>query len=382
MTALRAFLAALLIAAPALPAAAGTAPEETARRAAAALEAAARRLEAADTARDRVAALTETIRAYEDGLSALREGIRQAAMREGEIHARFDARRAQVARLLGVLQSVQRAPAPLLMLHPSGALGTARSAMMVSEVTPSLQAEAESLRARLEEVHILQALQETAAEDLRAGLAGVQAARAVLSKAVADRTDLPRHFIADPERMRTLAESAQTLESFAASLPEPETAAGGAGLPPAPRFEAAKGSLPLPAPGTPVRGFGEADAAGIARPGMILNAPPRALVTAPCPGTIRYRGPLLDYGNVMILEPASGYLLVIAGLETVYGEVGDILPAGAPLGFLGGEEAAAEEFLLAAGASGGTTGQETLYIEIRHDQVPVDPAEWFALKRE
>ena len=52
-----------------------------------------------------------------------------------------------------------------------------------------------------------------------------------------------------------------------------------------------------------LRGMNEADAAGIKRPGIILATRPGALVNAPTAATIRYVGPLLDYGNVMILEP-------------------------------------------------------------------------------
>ena len=55
-----------------------------------------------------------------------------------------------------------------------------------------------------------------------------------------------------------------------------------------------------------------------------------AVVTTPWAATIRYRGPLLDYGNVMIVEPARGYLLVVAGLSEVFGETGDVLAAACP----------------------------------------------------
>ena len=60
------------------------------------------------------------------------------------------------------------------------------------------------------------------------------------------------------------------------------------------------------------------------------------MVISPWAATIRYTGPLLDYGNVMILEPGGGYLLVLAGLEQVYGTVGDVVARGAALGLMGG----------------------------------------------
>jgi hypothetical protein len=44
----------------------------------------------AEGARDRVEALTETVRAYEQGLLALREGVRQAALRERAILTVFE----------------------------------------------------------------------------------------------------------------------------------------------------------------------------------------------------------------------------------------------------------------------------------------------------
>jgi septal ring factor EnvC (AmiA/AmiB activator) len=99
-------------------------------------------LETAAKARDRVAALTQTIRAYEEGLAALREALRQAELRETTLTLSFNAKRDRIAQLLGVLAQMEADPGPLLLLHPDGPLGTARSGMILAEVTPALQAEA------------------------------------------------------------------------------------------------------------------------------------------------------------------------------------------------------------------------------------------------
>ena len=93
---------------------------DTARQAAAQLTEAAIGLEQALTARDRVEALTAVIRAYEGGLSALRDGLRQVAIRERALTADLRAREAEVAHLIATLQSMEREPGPLLLLHPSG----------------------------------------------------------------------------------------------------------------------------------------------------------------------------------------------------------------------------------------------------------------------
>lgn len=349
-----------------------------AEAAAADLRAAISALDQAQGAKDRVAALTTTIRAYELGLGALRDALRRAAIRDHEIAAAFEARRDRVGQLLGVMTAIGAAEGPLQMLHPDGPLGTARSGMILASVTPALQAEAEAIGRDLDQIRRLRAVQDAAAGTLRQGLVAVQEARARLSQAVQDRTDLPRRFLEDPEELSALRRDAGTLDAFAAGLAVMETDIGA----PTGDFAGAKGHLPLPVLGRVLRRTGEADAAGIRRPGIVLATEPRALVTTPWPATIRYRGPLLDYANVMILEPAAGYLLVLAGMETVFGETGDVLAAGAPVGLMGGQTPDPAALPDEMREGGGAGRAETLYMELRQGEEPLDPAGWFMDMRE
>ncbi|RMA43423.1 murein hydrolase activator EnvC family protein [Rhodophyticola porphyridii] len=351
-------------------------PALTAQRAAQMLDAAATSLGEADGARDRVEALTETVRAYEEGLLALREGIRRAALREQTILVVFEAERERLARLLGVLQTMERAPAPLLMLHPSGPVGTARSGMILSDVSPAIASEAARLQGQLQEIAELRALQESALARLSDGLNGAQEARTRLSQAIADRRVLPDRFELNTEAMLQLMESVDSLDSFAESLREQpaETDLSGFDLP---DFAEARGSLPLPALGRVLRRFNEEDAAGIARPGLVLATQAQAMVTAPWPATVRYAGPLLDYGTVVIIEPDGDYLLVLAGLADVFVRPGEVLPPSAPIGLMGGAPQTSDNVIVTNAQGGGGELSETLYIELREENVPVDPTEWF-----
>lgn len=351
-------------------------PAEAARAASDRLEQAGISLQEAATSRDRVAALTATVQAYEGGLAALRDGLRRASIRERTITRDLNTRSDEVARLLGVLQTMGRAPAPLLLLHPSGPTGTARSGMMLADVTPALQDEVDTLRAQLEEVQILRQLQADALETLEQGLEGAQEARAELAAAISDRTDLPRRFTDDPVRTALLIASTETLDAFASGLTESEADS----TIPAPDATALKGELALPVDGQVLRRFGEADAAGIERPGILIATRPRALVTSPTAATIRYTGPLLDYGNVIILEPAPEVLWVFAGLAETFGSTGEVLPEGAAIGLMGGETRNAQDILTESRDGGGTTRSETLYLEVRDRQGAVDPGQWFALE--
>ncbi|WP_370645779.1 murein hydrolase activator EnvC family protein [Epibacterium sp. Ofav1-8] len=350
-------------------------PGEAAASAASALEAAAVRLDQAEGARDRVKALTETVRAYEAGLQAMRDGLRRVARRETQLTTQLKAREGEVAELLGVITTIETSTPPVLMLHPSGPLGAARSAMMLAEVTPGVQARADALRNDVQEVRDLRLLQQSAAQKLEEGLQGVQAARAALSTAIADRQDLPQRYTEDPVQTAILISSTETLTGFAdglALIAEAngiETTRGD--------ISDRRGDLALPVEGLLLRGYGERDAAGVARAGVLVATRPRALVTSPTAATIRYLGPLLDLGNVVILEPQPDTLFILSGLAEVFGSAGQVIPEGTPVGLMGGEAAASSAILSLSGEGGGTGRSETLYIEVRMENSPVDPETWF-----
>jgi murein hydrolase activator len=348
-----------------------------ARAAADRLTQAAALLTDAEGSNDQIAALTETVAAYEDGLASFREGLRRAAIRRQTIEADLAARSDDIATLLGVLQSMGRTPEPLLLLHPTGPLGTARSGMILADITPALQAEADALRLQLAEVADIATLQTDAAALLQQGLDGASAARAALAQAVQDRTDPPRRFTEDAEATATLIAATQTLQAFSEGLATIIDQDLGGTVPDA---TAMMGQLPLPVPATILHRPGEPDAAGIARPGLVLATGPGALVTAPAAATIRFQGPLLDYGQVVILEPAPDVLIVLAGLGQVLVQTGQVVAGGDPVGLMGGTPPNVQAILTETASGAGAPRPETLYVELRGPDGPVDPALWFLLE--
>lgn len=352
-----------------------TNPVAEAQDAARALEAAATALGQVRNAEDRVAALAATIRAYEDGLEGLRAGLRQATIRERVIETRLRADETRLADLLGALQMIGRTPAPVMLAHPDGPVGSARAGMMLAEVAPALQVQAQALRGDLEGLQLIRQTRAAAISQLEGALTEVQQARVALSEAVSARAgNIPLR--ASPATLRALVDNAATLDAFAEGLAE--TSPNDAALPDAAiaGFTAAQGQLPLPVRGTLLHGFNGFDQAGIERPGWVLATAPGALVAAPSAATLRYAGPLLDYGNVIVLEPQSDYLIVMAGLGTLYGHAGEIVQKGAPLGLMGGIDVPNRL------NGGGQTRRETLYLELRHRGQPIDPAPWFARDRD
>lgn len=341
-------------------------PGDVAQVAADRLEAAQMRMSEARGARDRVAALTETVQAYEAGLAALRDSLRGVTGRTAELGGELARNRTEIAVLISALQNIGRTPAPVRSTHPDGPLGALRAGLMVADLMPALQTRSDALSAQVTELERLRALQQDAITMLTDGMRGAQTARAALGLAIAQRTDLPLRFQDDPIQTALLLASTDTLETFANGL--------AAGVPDVETDVRATGDLPLPVAGL-VTAVDD-------RPGIAIRALPRALVTTPVAATVLFRGPLLDYGTVMILEPAPDVLFVLAGLAEVFGEPGEILAAGAPLGLLGGEQPDVDSILNQTNENTPEDQRQALYLEVREGQSPVDPGIWFAIDKE
>lgn len=357
---IRAAILALALASPAV-----ADPAERAMQAARALEAATIELQAASGGRDRITALSRTIQAYEDGLIALRDGLRDAQLREAALAASFAARSEDLTRLLGVLMATDRIDAQAALLHPEGALAASRAGMVLGAVAPALGKDVAALREELEDLRALRRARQFGLLALEQGLSVAQDARVALGHAIAERGPLPRTMIDDPARLDALARDAATLDDFAAELVATGWTMGDR---PVGSFQAAQGTLDLPVRATVLRRFGQADAAGVSRPGLVLATGPAALVTTPWDATVRYAGTLAGRGHVVIVEPAEGVLLVMTGMGETLVAQGEILPRGAPIGTMPQD------------ATGTETGNrsQTLYFEMRMDGKPIDPEPWFA----
>jgi septal ring factor EnvC (AmiA/AmiB activator) len=345
-------------------------PATRAMEAARALESATEALQAATRQADRIAALTQTVQAYEDGLAALREGLRDAQLAEAAQTRLLSDRSAELSRLLAVLMGTASLEDGVILVHPQGALAAARAGLSLRDVAPALGRDVAALREQLEDIAALRRARQYGLLALEQGLASAQDARLALTQAIAERGPLPKRLSEDPDNLAALAASAASLDAFARDLAERSVSLAGVADSALQGFRNAKGRLPFPVRGTVLRGFGMPDQAGVARDGIDIATLPEAVVSAPWAGTVRYAGPLAGRGQVVIFEPDEDILLVMVGLGEVLVETAEILPQGAPLGTMPAQSGDQSP----AGSRG-----ETLYFEMRETGKPIDPADWFAL---
>ncbi|WP_092930987.1 murein hydrolase activator EnvC family protein [Rhizobium sp. 9140] len=330
-------------------------------------------------------------------------------VREDTVHQSLKARRGVLAEVLAALQRMGRNPPPALLVTPEDALGSVRSAILLGAVVPGIRHETENLAAdlkalaglrtqivnqkqalgndmtaRLEEerrMNMLVAEKEKLKDRNATELAAERRKAEQLASQATSLQDLIGSLETEIGSVRAAADAARAEEEARARLSEAEREAARElarnavpdknRIAPAYEFSELQKKLAFPVAGSVLRRYGEDDGTGHSSQGMMLRTEAGALVTAPADGWVMFAGAFRSYGQMIILNPGDGYLVVLSGMETVTVQPGQFVVAGEPLGQMGAKRVAS------AAALALETDRPTLYIEFRKDGKPVDSRPWW-----
>jgi septal ring factor EnvC (AmiA/AmiB activator) len=123
------------------------------------------------------------------------------------------------------------------------------------------------------------------------------------------------------------------------------------------------GQLQPPVIGVVVKGWGEQTDGGPAT-GVSYHAPPGAHVISPCGGRVVFAESFRSYGLLLIIDCGGGYHVVLSGFDRLDVKLGQSLVAGEPVG------------VMPVWEPGSEAHRPALYVELRHDGAPVNPAPW------
>jgi septal ring factor EnvC (AmiA/AmiB activator) len=132
-------------------------------------------------------------------------------------------------------------------------------------------------------------------------------------------------------------------------------------------FASAKGRLPLPAIGRRVLSFGEKTQYGGQSKGMVVETRHSAQVISPADGWVVYAGPFRSFGQLLIINPGSGYHILLAGMHQIDVQLGQFVLASEPVGTMAPAPKRASQ-----------DSAPVLYVEFRKDQKSIDPDPWWA----
>lgn len=385
-----------------IPSRADPSPSEDLTRVERELEAAQARqaaLEEAETAveldigalQTRLVELTEAFVAVQGHAAEAERRLTEAVATEAEQSALLAAERDRLGKLLSGLIRLSRAPQEALILRPERPVDTVRGAIVMGSAIPALEQEIATVRQSLIALADARRIRADRTREAIALQDNLAIRRADLRALVARRQDLlaksREESLATAERALALGAEANTLRDLLAGLetapadPAPSSAVAALPLPPRPPADAtpsdeaitAPSALPvptlegaaMPVAGDPLVRFGHTDRNGEPSLGLTLAVPPDAVVVSPMAGEVRFAGPFRGYGQILILEHNDGYHSLIAGFGRIDVAIGQVLLPGEPIG-------------LAPRPQNGQSRRATMYFELRHDGVPVNPIQGLA----
>jgi len=361
-----------------------------------------------DRARQNAALIAagQRVKLAEIEVGSMEERLNALADAEAATRGRLDGADASISNMLAALQRISLNPPPPLIVDPSDALGSARSAILISAIIPQLRAKADQVVADLKHLQDIKADAQTEQGQLKANYAVLEEEQLRIATLVAAKKQgidaATTQLTAEEQQAADMGAKATSLKSLVAELTAKVSAVTAAAdavnaanavasqLPastpdaiktalantsrtsPAIPFGSARGYLTLPTAGTDIVDYGANDGFGGIAKGVSYATRPNAQVLAPADGWVIYKGPYLNYGQIVILNPGQNYTILLAGLGAVSVSLGQFVLEGEPLGTMG-SRTIGHTMTTSAGIS-----EPTLYIELRKNDLPVDPTGWWA----
>jgi murein hydrolase activator len=317
-------------------------------------------------------------------------------LRKEEIAIRADLAEKQdvLSELLAGLQRLEQNPPPALVVEPRDVLSALRGAMMFGSIVPELRGEAEALAQKLARLEQIRGQVEAEKIALNDSMVNLKSSQLDLGQLILEKKQLifesAEKLESEKKRAAELASKAKSLRQLVADLAaaklkeEAEKSKQALALEaerkrqeealmkPPTLFSASFGKLEYPVQGQILKRYGDNDGLGSQLRGIAVATQRAAQITAPAYGKVEFAGPFRSYGQLLILNPGEGYLVLLAGMSQISAEMGQTVRAGEPLGLMG--DGPSSVTLL------GDQVQEArpvLYVEFRKGGEAVDSAPWW-----
>jgi septal ring factor EnvC (AmiA/AmiB activator) len=263
---------------------------------------------------------------------------------------------AALTNLLPIMQRLSAQPGAILLAAPGSPVDSVRGILVLQEIAGQIEQRAEQVRAESANaaalLHKMSAQQVALDNAVAAQLKAEAALNAQIAAArvaeTADSDTAAREAADAVKGWRNVASLRAMVQALQHAAPLP-AGPGETGI--------------SPVAGYVVQNFGDPTLAGPAT-GLIYRAAPGARVVAPCAGPVLFADKFQSYGLLVIIGCTADYDFVLSGMARLDVAAGQLLARGQPVG----------EMLEYDAKDPGK--QPALYVELRQNGTPVDPANW------
>lgn len=292
----------------------------------------------------------------------------------------LDLREKNLAALTRMALRLSQTPPDAMVLMPGDTAKTIKAARAVKMAAAGIRDEADDIRLQVKELKALQDKIGKRRDEMMKQKTDLDEDRKSLQTRLTERRKLQNQLgheeEDEAEKAGQLAKKAEDLQDLVTQLErssnrpkwrehevapdntkaidKPEKGKGRS-------FAHAKGRISAPVAGKLVQSFGDAGEHGDTGKGLVIVARDGAQVVAPYDGEVVFSGPFLAYGKLVIIRHSDDFHTLLAGLVKIDVRVGDFLLEGEPIGAMGSKDS-----------------ENRLYVELRKNNQPVDPAPWIS----
>ncbi len=307
-------------------------------------------------------------------LSAIEENLRKLDEQITEKTNNLTANKKQLAVMVQASVKLSHTPPESIIIMPGDAMDNMKASRALKMTTDSIKVQSESIRNQMNELSLLKEKATKSQQEAVAEREELEKQRTVLKTQIEQHNALQKKLSAAQKearaRVQSLAKKASDLQELIISLEKEKKQdenneditsdnsepAGEKGR--LRSFKSAKGHIRVPAAGKLVQRYG-AEGRNETSKGITIATRANAQVTSPYDAEVLFTGPFMDYGKVVILRHSDGFHTLLAGIAKIDISVGDFLLEGEPIG-----------------AMGDSDSNNRLYMELRLDSQPIDPANW------
>jgi septal ring factor EnvC (AmiA/AmiB activator) len=289
----------------------------------------------------------------------------------------LNARQQELSAMISAMIKLRQLPPEAVIAMPGKLDETLATARALGVVSRAIEEEAESLKAQLHELELLEVKIRQNREVITKKKTALDERRKELATKVDERSKLQATLGGkekqEKEHAAKLMAKSQNLQELLDSVEKSETSSWEhepvnavkkhdkhPGSHKLRSFSDAHGDLRIPSSGKIVSRYGNSSAGSAFSKGIVIETHPESQVTAPYDAEVVFAGTFRDYGRMVILRHSEGYHTLLAGMSSINCSPGQFLLEGEPLGTMGRR-----------------ASSDRLYIELRQDGKPVDPLPWF-----
>jgi septal ring factor EnvC (AmiA/AmiB activator) len=302
----------------------------------------------------KLVAIGANIRQYERRLGQYDRDLANLRSQEAALSEKLSGGKRRMAEIVAVFENMSRVPSGFVLFGGRRAERLMQSSLLLRSIAGQLD---RTGKGYVEDLAALKSTKEqivAAKKNIGLTNSKVRAEREKISALVRSKKGAYAKMSRENRKMQDdiarLVAQSRTIEEF---IRKSEKLGGLAG-----KSRVFTGRVPLPVDGGIATYFGDARVAGVKSKGLYLKPRAGAQVVAPADSDVVFAGSFSGYRNLLILRSIGDYYLVIGGMDEVYAATGQALAAGEPIG---------------------TVGSGELYVEVRENARPINPARYFKI---